>query len=288
MRIGMSVDIDDKSRYGRFGSEMFMKLKEHGFSSIDCNLSGTNAWYYTMDEAEMETELKKRKELMDLAGITVSQVHGPWRWPVQDSTPEQRAERLEKMKKAVYLTTLLGSKNMVIHPIMPCGIEDILSGDEQKTWDINMEFMQELLAYAKEMGVTICLENMPFIDFSLSKPCDILRFVKAIDDENFKICLDTGHVAVFEGISVKESVVSCGREIRAFHIHDNKFGMDLHMMPFSGNINWTEFSEALKEIEFDGVFSLETAPSPKLSDGLFEEMSRMYAKVAKEIINLSR
>lgn len=44
-------------------------------------------------------------------------------------------------------------------------------------------------------------ENMPFKNFSLSKPCDILRFVKAIDDENFKICLDTGHVAVFEGMS---------------------------------------------------------------------------------------
>ena len=57
MKIGISIDLDDKSRYGRFGEQMFSKLVKHGFSCIDCNISGTNTWYYTMDKAEMETEI---------------------------------------------------------------------------------------------------------------------------------------------------------------------------------------------------------------------------------------
>ena len=54
MKVGISVDLDDKSRFGRFGEKMFLKLADHGFSYIDCNISGTNAWYYTMDDAEMK------------------------------------------------------------------------------------------------------------------------------------------------------------------------------------------------------------------------------------------
>ena len=121
-------------------------------------------------------------------------------------------------------TAILGCDRMVLHPLMPYLRNDI--GHEKENYEMNFEFMSRICEAAKKRGIIICLENMPFKNFSLSKPCDILRFVKAIDDDNFKICLDTGHVAVFEGISVKDSVVDCGSEIRAFHIHDNKFYED--------------------------------------------------------------
>lgn len=55
-------------------------------------------------------------------------------------------------------------------------------------------------------------------------------------------------------------------------------------MPYTGMIDWDDFAKALKEIHFKGVFSLETTPSRKLPTPLFEEMSIILAKIAKEII----
>ena len=64
------------------------------------------------------------------------------------------------MKKSIRAASILECKNWVIHPIMPFGVEDIDTGDAEKTWDMNVAFMKELLKTAKEYGVTICLENM--------------------------------------------------------------------------------------------------------------------------------
>ena len=58
----------------------------------------------------------------------ISQVHGPWRYPPKDDTAKDRRERLEKMKKAVIISALLDCKYLVIHPIMPVGIRDIMLG----------------------------------------------------------------------------------------------------------------------------------------------------------------
>jgi sugar phosphate isomerase/epimerase len=156
-------------------------------------------------------------------------------------------------------------------------------GTQQETWDINLSFMRELLATAKQYGITICLENMPFCEFSLSKPTDILRFVREINDDNFKICLDTGHITVFEDLLPGDSVRSLGKEIRTLHVHDNKEHIDLHMMPYFGNIDWKDFANALKEIEFNGVFSLETLPPVKLDNDMFEKSCIMLAESAKRI-----
>lgn len=190
------------------------------------------------------------------------------------------------MKKSIRMTSVLGCKNWVIHPIMPYGIEEINTDDAQKTWDMNLVFMRELLKTAKEYDVTICFENMPMIKFSLSKPADILRFVKEINDEKFKICLDTGHVAVYQQeVSLADAVREMGSEIRVLHVHDNKVGWDLHLMPQYGIIDWNEFAKALCDIGFDGVFSLETLPPEKIPYPIYEEMFKIQAKIAADIIN---
>ena len=105
--------------------------------------------------------------------------------------------------------------------------------------------MRELLKTAKEYDVILCLENMPFLDFSLSAPQEILKIVKEMNDDHFKICLDTGHVSVFGDLSVGDEVRRLNKEIRALHIHDNKFGIDSHYMPFFGKIDWKDFSKSL-------------------------------------------
>lgn len=284
MKIGINASLNSKGGHGRYGDKMYLKLKSQGYDTIDFNMANTNSPFYTLELKEAENIFLKQKELAKNAGIIINQVHGPWRYPPKDTTKEDLEERMEKMKKSIYFTSLMGCKNWVIHPIMPCGVEDILTSDTQKTWDMNMEFMTELLKTAKKYGVTICLENMPFKNFSLSKPCDTLRFVKAINDDNFKICLDTGHVSIFKDLDLAEETRRLSDEIRVLHVHDNENGYDLHIMPYLGINNWEEFGKALIDIGYDGSFSLETcAPQEKLPDDIFEDFNKILVKVCHSI-----
>lgn len=144
--------------------------------------------------------------------------------------------------------------------------------------------MTELLAFAKGHGITVCLENMPMRSFSLSKPLQILKFVEAVDDENFQICLDTGHAALFSDLSVGDAVRALGNHLKVLHVHDNFGDQDSHLWPLSGVIDWTDFVRALTEIGFCGVFSLETAPSESLHDADFEaECVKLY-RIAETLV----
>ena len=270
----------------RWGEECYKKLKAAGFSCIDFNMCSTETELYTLPFEEVKEILAKEKELMDAAGIEFWQMHGPWRWPCKDYTEGDREERMEKCKRSIEVAAFFGCKYWVIHPIMPFYVDDIGTADEPKTWDYNIEFMTELLKFAKQYNVTICLENMPFTNFSLSKPCDILRFVKTINDQKFKICLDTGHISVFgSDLSLYDEIKRLGSEIKVLHVHDNKCIGDEHLLPFLGSIDWQKVCLALNEIGFDGVLSLETAPPMALNDDNFEKMYSVYAGCAKQLAN---
>ena len=268
----------------RFGDKRFSIFSGSGYDAIDYNMTNTEREIYTCSEEELEAAMLSERADIEAAGLFVSQVHGPWRCPPIDSTPADRVERMEKMKRSIRAAYLLGAKFWVVHPIMPNSTADLVLGGADKTWDINIEFFTELVEYAKEMEVIICLENMPFIPFSIATPEQICRLIDAIDDDNFKMCLDTGHVAVFPELSVGDCIRACGDRIRALHIHDNLGDRDSHLYPTRGRINWQDTVSALREIGFDGVFSLEATLDITLSDDeLIAEGDKLF-RIAKEII----
>ena len=281
MKLGISTC--RKKNLPRYGNDYYKLLKSCGYDSIDYGTDNTDDVLYTMSEQELARCLAEEKAQIEEAGMAVHQVHGPWRHP-RDATPEDRAERLEKMEKSICMAEMLGAKNWIIHPIFPFGFDDAGTENAKYTWDLNLEFMHKLLAVAKAHQMTICFENMPFLNFSLSRPEDIFRFVKTMNDDHFKICLDTGHVNVFEDLSIGDSVRLMGDEIRALHIHDNKCGYDLHLMPYFGTIDWSEFTKALKDINYQGVFSLETAPPAAVPAPVYEELLKSLANIAKHIM----
>lgn len=283
MKIG--IEFNYQRGFGRWGDEKYKKLKAIGFDAVDFDMCNTETDLYGEKGEEI---ILLEKKLAEEAGIEIFQAHGPWRFPPKDNTPEDRAERMEKMKKSIRLTALLGCKNWVVHPLMPYGIEEIDTEDAKKTWDINIEFMKELTKTAREYDVTICYENMPMQKFSLGKPEDILRVVEEIDDDHFKVCLDTGHVNVYENIlDVAEEVRRVGDKLQVLHIHDNMCQFDLHMAPYYGWTNWEEFAKALKDIGYKGVFSLETVPPQGLPDDIFYHQAEALYKIAKHISSMA-
>ena len=281
-KIGIETGFNEVS-HGRFGTGHFKKMKEHGFSFGDLNLCQTSQPIYQMSEGDARAFIDGKLALADAAGVKIWQVHGPWRYPPRDLTAEDLAERFEKMSRSIELCAMLGAKYWVIHPIMPYGVEDLDNGHAEDTYRMNVEFMRRLLAVAKANGVTICYENMPFLGFSLSTPEQIMRVVEEIDDESFCVCLDTGHVNVFEGLAIGDAVRRIGGKLAVVHIHDNLGDGDRHLWPGEGTIDWADFKAALDEIGFDGVYSLETLPKGEMTDGEYDEKATELGKLAREL-----
>ncbi len=263
------------------GETDYAAMKRYGYSYVDFqDFLITENDYYKMGESEFENAVKAEKEKMDSAGIGVYQAHAPW--PTDDTTKESRLKKLEYMKRAIKGTSLLGGKYLVVHPVMPFGWDG--EDDPKLAYSLSKELFNFLCDYAKPYGVSICIENMPMKNHNLSRIPKIIEFVDDLNRDNLFICLDTGHCNVFSD-SCGEMVRLCGKRLKVLHVHDNFADRDYHYMPFHGTIDWEDFKKALKEINFEGVLSLETEIAEKYPEEIMNEARFIEEKVAEYLAN---
>ena len=271
------------------------KISEHGFECIDYqDFIRTDTEFFMLDKTLFEKELLRQRSVFEKEGLFVHQSHAPFRFPIQDGTPEDRAERLEVMKKAVYGTAVLGADTFVMHPLSPFTLECPDPAEETKK--INADFIANLAGYAKEFGITVCVENLPFTYYSLS-PCERLNeFVRALDLDNVKICFDIGHanylayvktelgigLADFVPQSIDDEVRRFGEKLGTCHIHQNYGDSDAHATLDDGNIDIKTFSNALFEIGYRGVYSLEVVLKfEKYPESEWDNVGRSLFETAK-------
>lgn len=271
-------------RYGI--DEGVRRMAADGYTSVDFNLTDTEGEIYAARDDEFFMQVTALRRKLNDVGITVGQIHGPWRYPPKDGTEDDRAERFEKMTKAMVIAHHLGAKYMAVHPLMPFGSD---SPDEPElVREINLKFYKALANVGQSLGVTVCLENMPFMSFPLSTVKDIVDFLKEADHKGLAMCFDTGHTNLFGG-SIGDEVRYAKDYVKIIHVHDNMGDKDAHLPPYEGNIDWADLAEGLFDIGFDGTFTLEVSPlsgeehAENLSDEQILEKERSLAKIARLI-----
>ena len=250
--------------YGVYGFEgALAKIGSQGYDCIDYQgFVDVETDFFKLPIDEFEKELLAQKALITSHGLVVSQAHAPWRYPVQDATPEGRAFWCEAMKKSIFGTHVLGAHRFIVHPLMPYFDR---ADHPEEVLSLNEAFFAELADYAKQYDVNVCVENLPFPLYPLTTVEQVCAIVDKLDRENLKVCLDTGHAAIFFGKSIGDAVRYIGQRLEAVHIHDNMGKEDEHLIPGDGIIDWDGFAAALKDIGFSGVISLETSPKHTLN-----------------------
>lgn len=235
-----------------------VRMRTHGYEYLDFNeTANTDGPLYAVeDEREFIKKVEEWKELLAACGLKVYQIHGPWSGDRYDKTPEGRENRFEKMSLSLLAASILGARYMAIHPLMPFGMNSPDHPDEVRR--INVDFYRRLSRVAAPLGVTICLENMPFPDYPFSDVPSIVSLIREIDCDNVRMCLDVGHANIFP-MPLGECVRYVGRELLCIlHIHDNMGEIDEHRFPYDGTADLDGFAQALREIGFDGVINIET------------------------------
>ena len=164
---------------------------------------------------------------------------------------------VEVLYKWIDLYEAIGIKNMVLH----C---DGLMGSgytKQERVSRNVEKLKLIAEYIKGKDVTVCLENLrmntaedPEISNSVE---DILNIIELVESNQIGICLDTGHL----NLTYKDQrhfILSAGERLKALHIADNRGQTDEHLMPFNkGTVDFVEVVDALRQIDYHGLFNLE-------------------------------
>lgn len=253
LRIGIT-----NSSYGVYSfDEAIKRIADQGYDCIDYQgFVDIESDFFKLPEDEFLAEVLRQKSQIHAHGMEISQVHAPWRTP-KDGDPEERRRWLLAMKKAIRGARAMECRRFVVHPLFP--YMDTPDHPEE-VWAMNEEFIGTLADYAKEYGVVVCLENMPFPDFPIATVEHCIEMLDRLKRDNLKICIDTGHAAIFKGSDVASAVRLAGDRLEAVHIHDNMGDRDDHLIPGDGIIDWDGLAAALKEIGFDKVISLETSP----------------------------
>ncbi len=205
-------------------------------------------------------------------GIVCNQSHAPF--------PARCKPIRDHFKRAIECTAEAGGEICVIHP------------DNYKGAKENAEMYFELLPFAKEHGVKIATENMWCWDDENDRACaaacshhdDFRAHLDAVNDPFLVACLDIGH-AEMKGLdtTAEKMIHALGSSLQALHIHDNDMWHDSHQIPFSMNIDFMRVVKALKDINYQGYFTLEADSYLKKfdKDNVFEGIKDLYNSVRK-------
>ena len=180
-------------------------------------------------------------------GIVCNQGHAPF---------PSSLKSLDYLKRAVECVAEAGGSICIIHPM------------NDGTPEENAQMYFELLPFAKEHNVKIATENMwnwyendEHSSFAAcATPESFNAHLDAVNDDFFVACLDIGH-AEMKGsdTTAVEMIKALAGRLKALHIHDNDKLYDSHQPPFSMNIDFVPIVKALKEVNYDGYFTLEAS-----------------------------
>ncbi len=167
---------------------------------------------------------------------------------------------LDTLCKWIDMYEAIGIKNMVLH--CDCIAGSMLSKEERV--EKNIKSLKTIAEHVKDKDVFICLENLRAYDdvtddLVVTRTADdLLCIINAVGSEKLGICLDTGHLNLTDK-DQRKFILAAGEKLRALHIADNQGnGDDQHMMPFAkGKVDFKKVVEALREINYDGLFNLE-------------------------------
>ncbi len=254
-----------------------------------CGKAGFDAWDFSMFDMHKALRLpipgrarlnsvwylslaRKLKAIGLDNGMVCNQSHAPF--PVR--LPEVRSV----LKLAIECTAEAGGEICVIHP------------DNNKSAEENAEMFLKLLPFAKSCGVKIATENMwnwnVIKNRSSFAACatgeDFKKHIDVVDDDYFVACLDLGHAEMQgSGDGAVNMIKTLGHRLQALHIHDNDRLHDSHQIPFSMDIDFSAIVKALKEIDYQGYFTLEADSYIKKYDkkNAFEGIVRLKESARK-------
>lgn len=149
--------------------------------------------------------------------------------PISICDPERirRLDAIDEVKRALEVAERIPFRYLVQH--MGHGRQMA----DQRKLDAAFSSLERLVIFAKQLGVTIALENTPD---ELGAPASLQHFIAETHLHDLRLCFDIGHAHIDAGVAA--SFEAMRDRIVTTHIHDNHGDKDQHLLPYEGTIDW--------------------------------------------------
>jgi sugar phosphate isomerase/epimerase len=195
---------------------------------------------------------------------------------ISDLERVRRLDAVDEVKRAIEIAESIPYRFLVLH--LGAGRESQDPGRAEAA----MSSLEHLCIYAKQRSVTIAIENTPG---EYASPAALRQFVTDTRLRDLRLCFDTGHAHLWEGVragfeAMRDLVVTT-------HLHDNAGQRDDHLFPYQGSIDWEATVAALSTADQELPLTLEIRESPAEAKPLpaaiaaFERLERACAAAAR-------
>lgn len=233
--------------------------------------------YYTPDT------VKSLRSLLDSEGVEISQfVSTPQNLTDPDKTNRQAS--VDHWKRATEIGAALGAPiinmvashgfgfkdgaefpRLVTKPLVQTFRADIPAGLD---WDQNyrdyVDGISQCAAVCGDAGVMMTVEPHP--SRYMANTDGALRLLEHVDNPAMGINFDPSHTFPV-GDFPNHSIYRLGQHIKHCHVSDNDAVTNVHWRPGMGKIDWRAMLQALKDVGYDGVISVELEDVPGVSRG---------------------
>ena len=274
----MKLSITNFWLKNKVGEEESVRIiAEAGFDAVDLDLAEMTSESSLYRAVDYKNHVKKMKELGACLGISYNQAHAIYPPMIQDHDA-YNATMFDVLIRTVEICHELGVRTVALHPFR------LVYGDE---WKANIDLLQRLTPYMKGSNVKYALENTFFYAPASSRPItqvssgkliskteesprkrftkiasfskEIVAMLDELDRDCYCALLDVGHAKLVNE-EPEDAIRILGKDLQALHIHDVDGYNDTHTNPYdcAGSIDWDKTLQALKDIGYDGDFTLET------------------------------
>ena len=233
---------------------------------------------------DLNTESLRLGSLLHRYGMKCCQHHGlcPTFAPIGQS----QKTVWEMLRRQIEYTAGLGADVLVIHPGRLTGrfrtTRELLEAYENEVRAHSLEAVIAVCAenlhaagsFAAECGVRIAVENVDRFE-PLASPELLPRLIESSDSPAIGWCFDSGHAHCC-GNDPVAWIDMMGEKLFATHIHDNhgpngirqgsgflsSAGIDEHLPPGFGTIDWFRIISALRRNRYHGPVNFESGPWP--------------------------
>lgn len=215
---------------------------EQGFDFVEITLEPPQAGIEQINVPEL------RRQLRDLGLAALG--HTAYYLPLACPFEEVRRAAVEALKRCLEVFSELQVPTMTAHPD-----HGILHGFEVK--DIlacNVKSFAELVAYGKQVGVTVLLENL---DRHLGSAENLQPIFEALPDLGWT--LDVAHANLWTPQNQTDELLHhLGDRLQHVHFSDNYGGRDdLHLPLGAGRLLFPPLVRQLQAAGYDGTVTLE-------------------------------
>lgn len=186
-----------------------------------------------------------------------------------------RLWHIERAKKFIDLGQRLGAQNILLVLGEYIWQKEVIPPEMQWQWAV--EGCRVLGDYAQSKGLEVALELEPFRLSLLSNVKDMARFLDDCAHPAVKANIDISHL-VLADCGPEELAVLKGR-VAHVHISDCNGMVHGDLPPGRGIVKFGPYLQAIKQLDFDGVISIELEYSPDPAR-IVEWVQEAYASTA--------